>query len=252
MLQYTRVCRDVALVRAPSPSPPSAPLRTRPHPPDPCYCCDLMKCYARSPAITFPLHRLTPHPPRLSWRDSGTPFLPDCDPRGCRFRFGGVLPRVSRRCREYSPIASTPSRVSPFVPQPHGRVAGVPCCRSGSRTVGPSAGNSFSSSSSNSSSSSSSSNSSSNNKPLRRRARPGRVRTTATAAPAAGYRRARRRPRAGGPRRSHRCKVGKHPWQVTRPCRRRYCQRSRRIRESGRHRPAAAAPTATSRPRRRR
>lgn len=26
-----------------------------------CYCCDLMKCYGRPPAITFPLHRLTPH-----------------------------------------------------------------------------------------------------------------------------------------------------------------------------------------------
>jgi len=129
----------------------------------------------------------------------------------------------------------------------------VLCCRSGSRTVGPSAGSSFSSSSSSSSSSSNNSNSNSNNnKPLRRRARPDRVRITATAAPAAGYRRARRRPRAGDPRQSHRCKVGKHPWQVTRPCRRRCCQRSRRIRELGRHRAVAAAPTATSRPRRHR
>jgi len=88
MLQYTRACRDVALVRA-HPTPPIPPPRTRPHPPDSCYCCDLMKCYARSPAITFPLHRLTPHPSlslslslSLSWRDSGTPFLPDCDPWG--------------------------------------------------------------------------------------------------------------------------------------------------------------------------
>lgn len=41
-------CRDVSPVHALLPS-------------DPCYCCDLMKCYARSPAITFPLRRLTPH-----------------------------------------------------------------------------------------------------------------------------------------------------------------------------------------------
>lgn len=46
----TCVSRPYALV------PPVQPL-----PPSSCYCCDLMKCYARSPAITFPLHRLTPH-----------------------------------------------------------------------------------------------------------------------------------------------------------------------------------------------
>lgn len=36
-------------------SPPTTPAPVR------CYCCDLMKCYGRPPAITFPLHRLTLH-----------------------------------------------------------------------------------------------------------------------------------------------------------------------------------------------
>lgn len=53
MLQYTRDGTSRRYTRS---SPPVRPL-----PPSPCYCCDLMKCYARSPAITFPLHRLTPH-----------------------------------------------------------------------------------------------------------------------------------------------------------------------------------------------
>lgn len=54
MLQYMRVARV----------PPVRPL-----PPSSCYCCDLMKCYARSPAITFPLHRLTPHSTGFVSRD---------------------------------------------------------------------------------------------------------------------------------------------------------------------------------------
>lgn len=56
-------CRDVA--------PVHALPRTRLLPSGPCYCCDLMKCYARSPAITFPLHRLTPYSVGLVSR-SGT------------------------------------------------------------------------------------------------------------------------------------------------------------------------------------
>lgn len=51
MLQYTRVGTSRSYTRPPVRLLPSGP----------CYCCDLMKCYARSPAITFPLHRLTPH-----------------------------------------------------------------------------------------------------------------------------------------------------------------------------------------------
>lgn len=51
MLQYTRVGTSRLYTRSLVQLLPS----------DLCYCCDLMKCYARSPAITFPLHRLTPH-----------------------------------------------------------------------------------------------------------------------------------------------------------------------------------------------
>lgn len=51
MLQYTRDGTSRPYTRSPVRLLPSGP----------CYCCDLMKCYARSPAITFPLHRLTPH-----------------------------------------------------------------------------------------------------------------------------------------------------------------------------------------------
>jgi len=61
MLQYTRDGTSRSYTRSP----------VRLLPSDPCYCCDLMKCYARSPAITFPLHRLTPHSVGLVSR-SGT------------------------------------------------------------------------------------------------------------------------------------------------------------------------------------
>ena len=66
MLQYTRDGTSRSYTRF--------PLRLLPS--DPCYCCDLMKCYARSPAITFPLHRLTPHSVGLVSR-RGTSFLFD-------------------------------------------------------------------------------------------------------------------------------------------------------------------------------
>lgn len=59
-----RGCSNTCVSRPYARVPPVRPL-----PPSSCYCCDLMKCYARSPAITFPLHRLTPHSTGFASRD---------------------------------------------------------------------------------------------------------------------------------------------------------------------------------------
>lgn len=77
-------------------------------PSDPCYCCDLMKCYARSPAITFPLHRLTPHSVGLVSR-SGTSFLPG-DPWGYGFH-----PRLLYRVERYINIVRYESLIDSFL-----------------------------------------------------------------------------------------------------------------------------------------
>lgn len=61
----SRILRDASIHTYRDVAPDTrAPLR-KALPPGLCYCCDLMKCYARSPAITFPLRRLTLHSPGL-------------------------------------------------------------------------------------------------------------------------------------------------------------------------------------------